>query len=84
MIKLRFISLAALALAASSATSEARPMTQAMAEARSRAAASVNTSQYMQLTPQVRPGCTDQIDGGENRFDRMYDGASGQACQQRR
>ncbi|HEX8417584.1 MAG TPA: hypothetical protein VF641_08260, partial [Methylobacterium sp.] len=79
MIKLRFIPLAALALAIGSTTSMALPKTQAMSDARSRLAAGVATGQYMRLDASS-PGCTDRVDGGENRFDRMYDGIGGRAC----
>lgn len=84
MIKLRFIPLAALALAISSATPEARPSDREVTDARTRLASGLAASQYMRLDASIRPSCTDRIDGGENRFDRMYDGGIDQACRQGR
>ena len=78
MNKIYSASLIAVALTMSAATSQARPAQKAFDEARSRMTAT--RGQYMRLDRSSTNTCAAVLDGGENRFDRMYSGIEAFDC----
>lgn len=80
MTKFCSVSLVALALAMNAGPSQARPTDKAMTDARARLTQKTTESRYMRLDTPTMNTCPTRADGGENRFDRMYDSIDTSIC----
>ncbi|GEP00383.1 hypothetical protein [Methylobacterium haplocladii] len=84
MTNIYSVSFVAAALAMSAAPSQARPTEKAIAESRVRLVPKITDSQYMRLDPPTMNACLAVVDGGENRYDRMYNSIGTSSCYSRR